>query len=255
MAVGPALVAIDTHDSAKRRALTTFPGDAAIDWITLDQPHGRVFFGVTSGCDPGVNGMYEMPAAGGTRRKIAAIGNRAAVSPDGTKLAYSVQTDGCGSENLVVQDIAGGQVHMYLGHRDVSVGGWSADGQSVLIDSYEKGNPAVFRFRPFVAGAQLDRSAPWDTGIAADSGAGRVAIIDGCPGDSPSGVCKVGVRTRSGRGAGPDYDFGTDVGAQGLSIDASGQWPLMIRGDSRPVVAYFSAGSWHELAPGNAADW
>ena len=81
------MVAIDTGDPARRRTLTTLPKDAGISWVTVDAPHARIFFGVTSGCDPGVNGMYEMPIGGGSRRKIAPDGNRAAVSPDGTKLA------------------------------------------------------------------------------------------------------------------------------------------------------------------------
>jgi hypothetical protein len=255
IAVGSSLVAIDTHDPAQRRTLTTFPKDASIDWITADPTHGRLFFGVTSGCDPGVNGMYEMPVAGGSRRKIALAGNRASVSPDGTKIAYSVHTDGCGSRDLWVQDVANGTRQTFTGTRSIDVGGWSADGQSLFIDAYDdSGAQAVFRFRPFVAGAQLDSSERWDSGIAADAGSGRVAIMDWCSGQTPE--CVVGMRTRSDGTAEPDYSFGRVSAPGQMSIDTTGQWPLIVK-DNPPgqVVSFFADGKWQELAPGNAADW
>jgi hypothetical protein len=256
VAVGPALVAIDTHDAARRRTLTTFPSEAGINWVTADVPRGHVYFGVTSGCDPGVNGMYEMPTAGGLRRKIAPVANRVAISPDGAKLAYSVPTDGCGSQDLVVQDVASGQRQTFSGHRSIDVGGWSADGQSLFLDAYAGATPAVFRFRPFAANAQLDRSERWDTGVARDAGGGRVAILDWCSSDAPSGACVVGVRTRADGTAGRDYSFGRSVNIADLSIDTSGQWPLAIGGNPpHEVVSFFANGKWHELAPGNAADW
>jgi hypothetical protein len=116
--------------------------------------------------------------------------------------------------------------------------------------------PAVFRFRPFAANAQLDRSQRWETGIAGDAGGGRVAILDWCPADTPSGACGVGVRTRGEGIAGRDHSFGRDVNAAELSIDTTGQWPLAV-GENPPheVVSFFADGKWHELAPGNAADW
>lgn len=255
VAVGPSLVAIDTHDPTQRRTLTTFPSHSSIDWITADLPHGRVFFGVTSGCDPGVNGMYEIPAADGTRRKIAPGGNRAAVSPDGTKIAYSVHTDGCGSTELVIQDVASGSRKTFSGRRSIDAAGWSADGQAVFLWAYDGSAPAVFRFRPFAAGAQLDKSERWDTGIAADAGGGRIAILDWCTSDTPD-ACVPGVRTRSETASGPDFSFGPVASAGTLSIDSSGQWPLVVK-DNPPgqVVSYFAHGKWHELARGNAADW
>jgi hypothetical protein len=255
VAVGSSLVGIDTHDPTKRRTLTTFPKDASIDWITADLAHGRLFFGVTSGCDPGVNGMYEMPVAGGSRSKIALAGNRAAVSPDGTKIAYSVHTDGCGSRDLVVQDVANGRRQTFTGTRSINVGGWSADGQSLFVDAYDdSGVQAVFRFRPFVAGAQLDSSERWDSGIAADAGSGRVAIMDWCSGDSSG--CVVGLRSRSESADQPDYSFGRINAPGQMSIDTTGQWPLIVT-DNPPgqVVSFYADGKWQELAPGNAADW
>ena len=256
VAVGPALVAIDTHDPTQRRTLTTFPADSSIDWITADVPHGRVFFGVTSGCDPGINGMYEMPAAGGTQRKIAPDGNRAAVSPDGTKIAYSLHTDGCGSTDLVIQDVASGSRKTFSGNRSIDVGGWSADGQSVFLWAYDGSAPTVFRFRPFADGAQLDKSQRWDTGIAADAGGGRIAILHWCTSDIPDG-CVPGVRTRSETASGPDFSFGAVTSAETLSIDSSGQWPLVVKDNpSGQVVSFYAGlGTWQVLAPGNAADW
>ncbi|HTK17597.1 MAG TPA: hypothetical protein VL769_14480 [Acidimicrobiia bacterium] len=254
VAVGSSLVAIDTHDPTNRRTLTTFPGDAGIGWITLDLTHSRVFFGVTSGCDPGVNGTYEIPLTGGSRRKIAPIGGRAAVSPDGTKIAYSVQTDGCGSRDLVVQDIASGNRRTFTGTRSIEVGGWSSDGQSLFLDAYDASTPSIYRFRPFVANAQLDAGARWDSGIAADAGGGRVAIMDWCTGQTPE--CVVGLRSRSDGANQPDYSFGR-VNAPGqMSIDTTGQWPLIVT-DNPPgqVVSFYADSKWQELAPGNAADW
>jgi hypothetical protein len=255
VAVGSSLVAIEAHDPAKRRTLTTFPKDASIDWITADLTHGRLFFGVTSGCDPGVNGMYEIPIDGGSRRKIALAGNRAAVSPDGTRIAYSVHTDGCGSTELVVQDVSSGSRQTFSGSRSIDVGGWSADGQALFLDAYnDSGVQAVYRFRPFVVGAQLDSSERWDSGIAADAGSGRVAIMDWCSGQTPE--CVVGVRTRSESVAQPDYSFGRVSAPGQMSIDTTGQWPLIVK-DNPPdqVVFFYADGKWQELASGNAADW
>ena len=254
VAVGPSLVAIDTHNPTKRQTLTTFPTDAGINWVTVDLLHDRVFFGVTSGCDPGINGTYEIPASGGSRRKISPRGDRVAINPDGTKIAYSVQTDGCGSRDVVIQDLASGVRQTFSGNRSISVGGWSSDGQSLFLWAYDGSSPAVFRFRPFVAGAQLDKSERWDNGIAADTGGGRIAIMDWCSGNTPT--CVVGVRTRGEIGTGPDYNFGRDTHASALSIDSSGQWPLMVSGNPPgEAVSFFAAGQWHELATGNAADW
>jgi hypothetical protein len=254
VAVGSSLVAIDTHDPTKRRTLTAFPGDAGIGWITLDLTHSRVFFGVTSGCDPGVNGTYEMPVTGGSRRKIAPLGGRAAVSPDGTKIAFSVQTDGCGSRDLVVQDVTGGNRRTFTGTRSIDVGGWSSDGQSLFLDAYAASGPAIFRFQPFVAGSQLDDSERWDSGVAADVGDGRVAIMDWCTGQTPE--CVVGLRSRSDGADQPDYSFGRANAPGQMSIDTTGQWPLIVT-DNPPGqrVSFFADGRWQELAPGNAADW
>jgi hypothetical protein len=256
VAVGPTIVAIATGDPAIRHMLTTLPPDASVDWITVDRPHGRVFFGVTSGCDPGINGMYLMPLAGGARRKIAPGGFRAAVSPDGSRIAYSVHTDGCGSRDVAVQDVKTGRVLTYSGTRSIGVGGWSADGRSLFV-STENGTPTVYRFR-LGGDTNLDHSDRWDHGIANDSGGGRVAILDWC---LPNALqCVIGIRTHSELG-GPDYSYGQMEDVASLSIDASGQWPLLVAdrtvagSAAREVVLMFAAGTWQELALGNAADW
>jgi hypothetical protein len=192
---------------------------------------------------------------GGTPRKLSSLGSTAVPSPDGTKIAYSVQTDGCGSRDLVVQDVATGQQTRFTGTRSIDVGGWTADGQSLFIWTYTGPGPAVYRFRPFDAGAQLDRAERWDTGIASDTGGGRVAILDWCTGDT-IGSCRVGVRTRPDSGDGPDYSFGRVDRVDALSVDASGQWPLIVS-ENPPgqVVSYYAAGAWHRLADGGSADW
>lgn len=260
VAVGPALVAIDTHEASKRRTVTSFAGDAHIDWVTVDRPHGRVFFGVTSGCDPGINGMYAMPLSGGPRRKIANYGNRVAVSPDGTKIAYSVHTDGCGSRDVVVQDVSSGHRQGFSGERSIHVGAWASDGQSLFFNT-EEAIPTVYRFRVFARGARLDDSERWDTGIVADSGGGRVALLDWCSPAPASGVCTVGVRTRSEESIGSTFSFGRVSNVEALSIDSSGMWPLLIvdrpttANASVPTVLLFADGKWRELAQGNAADW
>jgi hypothetical protein len=258
VAIGPALVVIDTHEPSKRRTVTSFGGDASIDWVTVDRPHGRVFFGVTSGCDPGIDGMYVMPLSGGPRRKISPYGYRAAVSPDGTKIAYSVHTDGCGSRDVVVQDVASGQRQRFSGGRSVHVGAWASDGQSLFFNT--EGTPVVYRFRPFEPGARLDDSERWDTGIVADSGGGRIALLDWCSGTSFGG-CTVGVRTRSEDPTGPTYSFGHVNSVEGLSIDSSGMWPLLVIDrpttgtNSEQIVRLFADGKWRDLVKGNAADW
>ena len=161
-----------------------------------------------------------------------------------------------GSEDLVVQDIASATVRRMPVIAHLQVGGWSSDGQSVFLDAYAGDTPAVFRFHPFAAGAELDRSERWDTGLAADAGGGRVGILDWCAADPPSGVCVVGARTRSDSASGPDYSFGRNVNTSELSIDASGQWPLRIsQNPPHDVVSFFADGKWQELAPGTAADW
>jgi Tol biopolymer transport system component len=198
--------------------------------------------------------MYEMPAAGGARHKIAPGGNRAAVSPDGTKIAYSVHTDGCGSTELVVQELASGSKKTFSGSRSIDVGGWSADGRAIFLWAYYSSTPTIFRFGPSAPGAQLDDSQRWDTGIAADTGSSRVAIMDWCTGQTPE--CVVGLRSRSDAADQPDYSFGR-VNAPGqMSIDTTGQWPLIVT-DNPPGqrVSFFADGKWQELAPGNAADW
>jgi hypothetical protein len=263
VAVGPALVAIDSNEPSKRRTVTSFGGDAHIDWVTVDRPHGRVFFGVTSGCDPGIDGMYAMPLSGGPRRKIAPYGYRAAVSPDGTKIAFSVHTDGCGSRDLVVQDMASGQRKHFSGQRSIHVGAWASDGRSLFFNT-ESGTPTVYRFRVFARGATLDNSERWDTGIVSDSGGGRIALLDWCAPSPASGVCTVGVRTRSEESTGSTYSFGRMTNVETLSVDSSGMWPLLVvdlpnTGNTSvqtvPTVMLFADGKWRELAQGNAADW
>jgi hypothetical protein len=259
VAIGPALVVIDTNDPSKRRTLITFTGDAHIDWVTVDRPHGRVFFGVTSGCDPGIDGMYAMPLNGGLLRKISTYGYRAAVSPDGTKIAYSVHTDGCGSRDVVVQDVASGHRERFSGGRSLHVGAWASDGQSLFFNT--EGTPTIYRFRPFDPGARLDDAERWDTGIVSDAGGGRVAILDWCPPDPAPGVCNVGVRTRSEDATGPTYSFGEVTSVEGLSIDATGMWPLLVIDrlttgtNAEPIVRLFADGKWRDLVQGNAADW
>jgi hypothetical protein len=41
-----------------------------------------------------------------------------------------------------------------------------------------------------------------------------------------------------------------------MSIDTTGQWPLIVT-DNPPgqVVSFYADSKWQELAPGNAADW
>jgi hypothetical protein len=258
VAIGPALFVIDTHEPSKRRTHTTFSGDAFIDLVTVDRPHDRVFFGVTSGCDPGINGMYAMPISGGQRRKMAPYGSRVAVSPDGSKIAYSVHTDGCGSRDLAVQDVATGHRQLFSGQRSIHVGAWASDGQSLFFNT--EGTPVVYRFRPFDPGARLDDSERWDTGIVSDSGGGRIALLDWCSGTSFGG-CTVGVRTRSEDPTGPTYSFGHVNSVEGLSIDSSGMWPLLVidrpttGNNSTTIVRLFADGKWRDFVQGNAADW
>jgi hypothetical protein len=78
--------------------------------------------------------------------------------------------------------------------------------------------------------------------------------MDWCSGHN-AGKCVVGVRTHND-GAEPDYDFGRDTNASALSIDSSGQWPLMVsENPPHEMVSFYADGKWHDLAAGNAADW
>lgn len=258
VAVGSKLVAIDTRDPSRQRTVTEVP-HAGINWITVDRPRGRVFFGVTSGCDPGVNGMYVMPLAGGARRKIAAEGARAAVSPDGARIAYNVSTDGCGTREIVVQEVGTGRRTVFTASRSVNLGAWSTDGRTMFFNT-EGDVPSAYRFHPFVEGARLDDSPRWGSGIVADAGGGRLAVLDWCP-PTASGGCVVGVRTRAEDATGPDASFGRVANIETMAIDTTGQWPLLIvdrrtTGDnSVAIVRLFANGKWRDLAPGNAADW
>jgi hypothetical protein len=154
----------------------------------------------------------------------------------------------------VVQDLASGSRQTYSGTRSIEAGGWSSDGQVLFLWAYDESGPAIYRFRPFVAGAQLDESERWDSGIAADAGGGRVAIMDWCSGQTPE--CVVGLRSRSDGAAQPDYSFGRVSAPGQMSIDTTGQWPLIVT-ENPPgqVVSFFADGKWHELTRGYVADW
>ena len=122
----------------------------------------------------------------------------------------------------------------------------------MFLTSYGDNN--IYRFGPIADGPSPDFSKPWDHGIATDAGGRRVAILDWCANDAVE--CVVGVRTRSEDNSGPDYTFGAMQGIESMSIDATGQWPLLVVDrQNEQVVFMFANGAWHELAHGNAADW
>jgi hypothetical protein len=78
--------------------------------------------------------------------------------------------------------------------------------------------------------------------------------MDWCSGQTPE--CVVGLRTRTDGADRPDYSFGRENAPGQMSIDTTGQWPLIVK-DNPPgqVVAYYADGGWHELTRGYAADW
>lgn len=104
-----------------------------IDWIVVDAPRERIFFGVTSGCDPGVNGTWMIGFDGVTPRKLSESGSRPAVSPDGRFIAYSEHTDGCGSRRLVVQEIESGRRFTYEAAVLLWSVAWVDDGAGLLV--------------------------------------------------------------------------------------------------------------------------
>jgi hypothetical protein len=108
-------------------------GIGEISWIVVDAPRERIFFGVTSGCDPGDNGTWMIGFDGVTPRKVSDSGARPAVSPDGRFLAHSEHTDGCGSRRLVVEEIETGRGFSYDADVSLTYAAWIDDGRSLLV--------------------------------------------------------------------------------------------------------------------------
>jgi hypothetical protein len=126
-----------------------------IAWLVVDAPRTRIFFGVSSGCDPGVNGTWMIGFDGGSLRKLSESGNRPAVSADGRFLAFSEHTDGCGSRQLVVLELDSGRQFTYTSTESLGNVAWVDDGAALLVGT-ETADAQVLRFPISDSGAIAD---------------------------------------------------------------------------------------------------
>jgi hypothetical protein len=223
-------------------------------------PRRRVFFGASSGCDPGVNGIWVVGTDGRGLRKIAREGERASVSPDGTHLAFPVSGDGCGTQFIVVHDLGSGKEQLF----ERPGGASFIDGVAWIDDRY------VY-FSSLDTGARtLDTTKPKSPLLAGETPRrGRVqdAVTDGyalqrgCTPDALPG-CEATLSVTFMHG-GAGYQFGAIANPIDWSVDATGTHALVILDERTGVGDYTRsvvwivgrAGGHWRLIEGQAADW
>ncbi len=257
---GSRLFAIDVASRNVRATLAHFSADAPIEWVTLDGPRHRVFFGVTSGCDPGVNGIWVVDTSGGGLRKVAAVGYRAAVSPDGTKLAFPIGIDGCGVQAIVIHDLRTGKeqrIDRPSRARFITGVGWVTDRYLVFSDLELLGVHTIDT--DATGGPRVIDDGAVTPGKVVDSVIGGYALQNGCTQNVPVG-CKsrLSILFAPGRRS---FELAAVPDVQSWSVDATGKSALAIvdtgagSGHITTMVRVVTAdGSW-DLIPGHAADW
>lgn len=160
-----------------------------ISWVVVDAPRERIFFGVSSGCDPGDNGTWVIGFDGATPRQLNHEGSRVAVSPDGRFIAQTVHTDGCGSRQLRVQEIASDAMFTYTAAESLGTVAWAEDDSALLV-GVDDADARVLRFPVSQSGAIAD-PVPVDslqTYRILDSSGDRALLGRECP---PNANCSV----------------------------------------------------------------
>ncbi|MDQ1287885.1 MAG: hypothetical protein QG622_1450 [Actinomycetota bacterium] len=140
-----ALVVLDPSNGSVIRTLD--PGLAVGAAVQLSPDRSTVYYEKAIGCS---GQIWKVPVAGGSPKKVVDAGNRPALSPDGTKLAYSTQTvgDSCdqGSASygksfaLVVRSLAEGTTRrLGLPNEQLPLPSpigrlsWNADGTKIAV--------------------------------------------------------------------------------------------------------------------------
>jgi hypothetical protein len=259
VAQGARLIAVDVRTGRAQTKLADFGPRASLDWVTYDPPRRRVFLGVSSGCDPGVNGIWVVGTDGHGLRKVARSGGRASVSPDGTRLAYPVSGDGCGVQWLFVRDLATGKEQRF-----------ERPGGAAFIDGVAWIDDRYVYFSSLDIARTLDTtnlSSPLVPGESPKRGRvveaiqGGYAAQHGCVLNAPLG-CKATLSVSFTSG-GPGYQYGPIANPLGWSVDATGAHALVlvdeptgVGANTRSVVWIVDrAGGRWRLVEGQAADW
>ena len=112
------------------------PGDLLFRGLTFSRDENSVYYVAQERKDP-IQSLYQVPALGGTPKKILRdIDSPVAVSPDGKQLAYVRRSRGSGEDQLMLADTDGGNIRILSSRKGADFYNltgleWSPDGKVI----------------------------------------------------------------------------------------------------------------------------